>query len=143
MNATIKNDVESWVANQLKTYPLANKDILTFIGKIALHSGKEHEEIIRSLFADGYCYYFALMLKDAFGGELKWHKFYSHIVFEDKAGVIYDIDGVFYEQSKNMIVPISEIDIEAKKINQLQSSGLESFKHRQIDHEEHEEEIER
>ena len=39
---------------------------------------------IASLFTNGFCYYFAVILKDAFNrGEICWHKNYGHIVWRD------------------------------------------------------------
>lgn len=52
-------------------------------------------EIIWQTFTAGYCYYFAVMLKDAFQrGEICWCAPYGHICWVDDNGVPYDISGV-------------------------------------------------
>ena len=108
--------VNSW----LKSFPGSSKEILTFIANILYAQGPNNAEIIRSLYAAGYCYYFALMLKDAFGGEMCWHKGYSHIVWRDtNTDTVYDIDGVFYDYWEGDIVPIDVL-----------KADLECFRHR-------------
>lgn len=88
---------EEWIKKQCK-YGV-NKTIITFIADVLFHNtpGVTDEnsiESIRSLFASGYCYYFAKMLQDAFpGGKICICYPYGHIVYiyDD---VAYDIDGV-------------------------------------------------
>lgn len=68
----------------------ADKDVISFIeGFLGDH------EIIWQTFTAGYCYYFAVMLKDAFQrGEIRWCAPYGHICWVDDNGVPYDISGV-------------------------------------------------
>ena len=68
----------------------ADKDVISFIeGFLGDH------EIIWQTFTAGYCYYFAVMLKDAFQrGEICWCAPYGHICWVDDNGVPYDISGV-------------------------------------------------
>lgn len=116
----VKKAIENWVNGQLNYFKGSNKNVLTFIANILYSRGIENPEIVRGIFAAGYCYYFALMLKDAFGGEICWHKGFSHIVWKDtRDDIVYDIDGVFYDYNEGDIVPISFLREE-----------LESFRHR-------------
>ena len=51
---------------------------------------------IRNQFMDGYCYYFAHILKTAFNrGDVCWVIGDSHIVWVDTDGIAYDADGEF------------------------------------------------
>jgi len=99
-----KRDI--FVANQLKWSPNANEQVLQFIYNFAWHKAStetEHEQI-RCLFMDGYCYYFATMLKTAFKrGEICWCAPYGHFVWLDTNGVPYDIEGVSTAEAKYYI----------------------------------------
>jgi len=51
---------------------------------------------IGKVFRNGYCYYFAIMLKDAFNrGEVCMTYDHKHVVWMDDDNVAYDIDGMF------------------------------------------------
>ena len=119
---------DEWIDYEIAQTPSARKDVIQFIAEVSFHC--KATTAIYELFQQGYCYYFALMLKDAFGGEMMWHKFHSHIVWQDENGVCYDSMGVFEDYDKDDIVPLSEIDIEAEKLGRLEDSGLETFRHR-------------
>lgn len=68
----------------------ADKQVLSFIDDF-----REDDKSIRQKFCAGYCYYFAVMLKDAFHrGEICWCAPLGHICWVDDNGVPYDIDGV-------------------------------------------------
>ena len=98
-----------------------NIEVIDFISKILYfsqddscrnmkyNSTRTEDEVsnpIASLFTNGFCYYFAVILKDAFNrGEICWHKNYSHIVWRDVDGTSYDIDGVF-DAPDEEIVPV-------------------------------------
>jgi hypothetical protein len=73
---------EAWVNSQLQEFQGCRKDVIEFIADITGYNTTvlDGGEAIEELFSSGYCYYFALMLKDAFGGEICWHKNYSHIL---------------------------------------------------------------
>lgn len=117
---------EEWVNQWLQTHPTADKEVLNFIcailykkSSIYIKNCKTMEynpysgDAIYNLFACGYCYYFALMLKDAFNrGEIMWHKGFSHIVWQDVNGICYEIGGVFYDYNEEDIVPISTLSEE-------------------------------
>ena len=71
-----------------------NKNVITFIYDVLYHSGEDGIEPIRNLYANGYCYYFARMLEDAFpGGKVCVAWPFGHIVYIYK-DVAYDIDGI-------------------------------------------------
>ena len=101
-----KEKRDLFVTNQLKWSPNANEQVLQFIYNFAWHKAStetEHEQI-RCLFMDGYCYYFATMLKTAFKrGEICWCAPYGHFVWLDTNGVPYDIEGVSTAEAKYYI----------------------------------------
>ena len=110
---------QEWVENIYKTFPNARIDILEFIADILYHQGKSCESVIHLLFSSGYCYYFALILKGAFGGTICWHKGISHIVWTDSdeitsESVFYDIGGVYYDYKDGGIVPVEELGQDLK-----------------------------
>lgn len=73
-----------------------NKNVITFISEIAYHGGEQGEDVIHDLFRAGYCYWFANMLKMAFGrGRLCMTYPFGHIVWEDEDGLAYDIEGAY------------------------------------------------
>lgn len=118
---------EEWtkklVEDNLKFHPQASRDVLKFIANILYHGAPEVElsdsaESIRSTFRAGYCYYFALMLKDAFNrGCICWAAPFSHMVWMDTNSIPYDVEGV-YSGEAECFIPISYLDEE-----------LWSFKH--------------
>lgn len=99
--------------HQIKRKPYEN--VLNFIDKFALSKGADaYNNVIQPLFRSGYCYYFAIMLKDAFNdeGELCLCCPYGHIVWMYK-GVPYDIEGV-YNGEAELFIPLrflSTVDI--------------------------------
>lgn len=118
---------EKWIENQLKQFPRADEKILTFIANMGCHSQFNRVsdvEAIRYLFHAGYCYHFAVILKEMFGGTITWHKGFSHIVWTNdkvitKDSIFYDIEGVFYDYADDEMVPATVLGDE-----------LEYFKHR-------------
>lgn len=91
----------------------ADKDVISFIeGFLGDH------EIIWQTFTAGYCYYFAVMLKDAFQrGEICWCAPYGHICWVDDNGVPYDISGVC-DSECDFYIPVRYIP-----------GGIADFKH--------------
>lgn len=111
--AKMREDIMKW-------HPEANKDVIDFIVTFNWHNGKFYDlqESIRSQFRAGYCYYFALMLKDAFErGTICWCAPFGHIVWVDDDGIPYDIEGV-YDGEAEYYIPISYIQ-----------EGIADFKH--------------
>lgn len=84
-----------------------NMNVIEFIDTISSFPDRDGTESdnIDHLFCAGYCYYFANMLKLAFGGRVCWVQDRGHIVwvdcdsgsaFEDlQQSIAYDITGVF------------------------------------------------
>ena len=92
---------------------VADKEVLTFIDDFL-----ENNDIIRKKFRAGYCYYFAVMLKDAFQrGEICWCAPYGHICWVDDNGVPYDISGVC-DSECDFYIPVRYIP-----------EGIADFKH--------------
>lgn len=111
--------VESWK----EAFPNAAKDVLTFIAELKCSTNPHEEEIIEDLFSAGYCYYFAKMLQDAFGGECMWSVGRGHIVWQDtrtaypEEMLVYDIHGVYTDYE--CLRPVADLRCD-----------LESFRHR-------------
>lgn len=94
------DDFGEWYATQLdhskrhyNTEP--DKKVLGFIYDVQHACAEEDVAVIQRLFRNGYCYYFALMLQDAFpGGEIMWTIGGGHICYK-YLNVAYDITGVY------------------------------------------------
>lgn len=83
----------------------ADKEVIRFIANI-LYDSKDSDTIYY-FFTSGYCYYFALMLKDAYKrGTICWHRNHGHIVWVDDNNVAYDIDGAFYDYDDGDLLPV-------------------------------------
>lgn len=99
---------QEWIEFYLNKYKASNEDVLNFIADIIYHGYMvEEKDPIYDLFANGYCYYFANMLKLAFNrGEVCWHRNHGHIVWLDDNGIAYDAGGVFDEyDNENDLLP--------------------------------------
>lgn len=97
---------------------MGNKDVLEFINRFVCYTGKEHADAVQHLFRSGYCYYFALILKEAFGrGRVCLAAPYGHIVWEDLDGTAYDVEGICTTDYE-FLIPVEELE-----------SGLEDFMH--------------
>lgn len=109
MTDTFTNKLK-WIKQQ--TEDGADEAIITFISNILFHHVANVEdsnsiESIRSLFADGYCYYFAKMLQDAFpGGRICFCYPYGHIVYIYNQ-IAYDIDGISTAEYE-LYIPIEQ-----------------------------------
>lgn len=55
-------------------------EVLQFINKVL---EKDRMGCLEHVFADGYCYYFAKMLQEAFGGQVAWVQDTKHVVWVD------------------------------------------------------------
>ena len=99
-----------------------DKAIIKFIANFRFFAVRDVEyvqssETIRSLFENGYCYYFAKILEDAFpGGTICLCYPYGHIVYVYKE-VAYDIGGVS-DAENEYYVPINVL-----------GRGIHIFKH--------------
>lgn len=89
-----------FVSDLLKSFPNADEQVLYFIADFLYHEGLDNAESIRNLFHNGYCYYFANMLKRAFGrGEVCIAAPFGHFVWVDTNGLPYDIEGISSTES--------------------------------------------
>lgn len=100
----IRSEVERlWIENQIEHG--GDEILITFIGDILFHSGENVYKIeaIRNLFENGYCYYFAKMLEDAFpGGTICICYPFGHIIYLYNK-IPYDISGVSYAEYEELI----------------------------------------
>lgn len=65
---------------------------------------EDEQEVIRSLFRAGYCYYFAHLLENAFNrGTVVWAAPFGHICWQDVDGKVYDIEGEYDGEAYYMI----------------------------------------
>lgn len=85
----------------------SNSQVLEFINKfITKQKDIKSREVIYNQFRNGYCYYFAIILKNAFNrGEICIAYPFGHIVWIDD-GIPYDIGGV-YDGESTEFIPIS------------------------------------
>lgn len=85
-------DKENWIKHNLQIG--GNEPVIRFIAAIIFHS-KDESDAIPTLFSAGYCYYFAVILKEAFKrGSICQAWPFSHIVWVDEDDTPYDIYGV-------------------------------------------------
>lgn len=74
--------IKEFVSAFTTQYPKSDETVLTFIATFLTAAGTDQTEVIRKTFRAGYCYYFALMLHDAFpDGEVCWAAPFGHIVY--------------------------------------------------------------
>lgn len=106
-----------WVDRQLEKYPKARRDVLTFISAINQYSegttvDNGFRTPIEKLFTSGFCYYFAIMLSDAFGGKIV-QKFlngtYPHIFWMDENNILYDAYGVYDDCDPTKCIPLENM----------------------------------
>mgnify|MGYP000197642237 FL=1 len=89
-----------------------NLDVIKFIDTVSSFPDRDGKvsDNIDHLFCAGYCYYFANILKLAFGGKVCWAQDRGHIVWVDcdesstfdelQNAVAYDITGVFVDYER-------------------------------------------
>lgn len=123
MKKALNKRQSEFVEGQKVAFPNAAEDVLTFIAEFKCSVNPHEEEIIEDLFSAGYCYYFALMLKDAFGGSLMYSADRGHIVWLDNREIknhqfAYDIHGV-YEDYEKLV-----------SLREMPNDSIESFRHR-------------
>lgn len=103
---------KSFIDNNLRFHPNADKTVLQFIADFLYHGVPDvtlenSAESVRSTFRAGYCYYFAVMLQAAFQrGTICWAAPFGHIVWVDENDVPYDIEGV-NDSECDYYIPIS------------------------------------
>lgn len=70
---------EDWIASHRKQFPDARPDVLGFIYDFSSRSSDLYE-----VFVNGYCFYFANMLREAFnGGDVCWSVDYLGALVND------------------------------------------------------------
>ena len=83
--------------------------VIEFIANI-LYDDRNRNDALRSFFHSGYCYYFAVMLQNAFQkGFICIAEPLGHIVWVDDKGCAYDIEGPYLPLEHDCIVitPVS------------------------------------
>ena len=109
MKENIEHIKEATIDNICRCYPKANRKVIEFICNFNWHgkNSSDEVEIIRKQFRAGYCFYFANILKIAFGrGEVCWCAPYGHICWVDDDGFPYDIEGVC-DSDCDYFIPVS------------------------------------
>ena len=102
--------VRELLSQEMANYPDADKNVLEFIFSFLCSHAVNIDDTahVRKIFMDGYCYYFAVMLQNAFpGGKIVWCAPYGHIAYEYNA-IVYDIEGVNISDVEDYI-PIEHI----------------------------------
>ena len=81
-------------------------EVTRFIDRFYENVGQDYDkqEVLRYQFRNGYCYYFAVMLKAAFSrGEVCWAAPFGHFCWVDDDGTPYDCEGVYYGEAEHFI----------------------------------------
>lgn len=82
----------------------ADRAVAGFIADFLLHERPENSECVRALFRAGYCYYFAHMLRTAFGrGTVCWAAPFGHFVWLDDDGTPYDVEGLYFGEATDFV----------------------------------------
>lgn len=111
----------------LKIYPNAKREVLEFINTFMNYikpdeDNNNPQELLHNLFRSGYCYHFAHMLKVVFNrGEVCWAAPFSHMVWQDINGEVYDVEGI-YDGEAQYFIPI-------RFINAIHPEYVDSYKH--------------
>lgn len=100
---------EEWIKTHTTgKFENADKQVIEFIANF-IYANEQISDGVYDLFASGYCYYFAVMLKEAFNrGDICWHRNHGHIVWRDNDGIAYDIGGVFYDYEEDDLLPVRD-----------------------------------
>lgn len=105
------DEVDEWIEHQLASDNNFD-DVSSFINSFinfSIHCGND-EENIRKIFMNGYCYYFAEMLKVAFNrGEVYICAPYGHVVWRDVDNRYYDFCGE-YKNDEATFVSVTDPD---------------------------------
>ena len=104
-------------------------DVINFIADMIYNTGADPISV-HKLFACGYCYHFAVILQHEFGGEIKWLKECSHIVWTDENNLAYDIEGF---RNDLQYVEVVSLDVLEKMSAARGKGGIESFRHRYLE----------
>lgn len=112
---------EMFIKKEIALFPCADRQVIEFIADFKFRCGEEHSHIIEHLFNAGYCWFFAHMLKQAFGrGKVCFAYYEGHFVWLDGKSetddFAYDILGV--NKSWEHLIP-----------EELLGDGIWDFKH--------------
>lgn len=100
---------EKWVKMNMELYPKADKQVMEFIAKVIFNQGESNVGVIQGLFTQGYCYYFANMMKLAFHRGIICYVYdIGHFVWVDN-GVAYDVEGVYELVESEYLIPEDKI----------------------------------
>lgn len=87
--------VKAFTNRELEEFPMASRKVIHFIANFRYMQCKEEAvQAMEYQFLHGYCYYFARMLQDTFGGDLYIVLNRCHIVWSPDGKYFYDITGV-------------------------------------------------
>ena len=110
-----------WIANA-KTEP--EKFINNFMD--SGYASEDDMMKLREKFRNGYCYYFATILKTAFNrGEICWTAPFGHFVWVDTDGKAYDIEGSYDMRNTETFYLIPEKYVK-KFIGDFLHNGIKS-----------------
>lgn len=120
-----RNTAEYYLSRYIWEFQYPDRDkadeiVLAFINNVACyhHADLMKQSAVYELFSSGYCFYFAVMLREAFQrGEVCWCAPYGHICWVDNNGLAYDIYGIC-DAPADYFIPVSYI-----------KDGLADFKH--------------
>ena len=97
-NGMMCKSIASYLSQQIKDCTKnSTMEVLIFLQDFYKHNmlGRDDQDVLRLHFRSGYCYYFAHMLKVAFGrGEVCWCSDQDHFVWLDTDNTAYDAEGV-------------------------------------------------
>lgn len=85
---------------------MAENEVLSFIEKFYCRGDNDDicKEVLRRQFRNGYCYYFAIILKTAFKrGEVCWCAPFGHMCWVDVDGTPYDCEGEYTGEALYLI----------------------------------------
>ncbi len=117
------DEVLQWITNFYDTVKKNYTDVIHNHLDIAVN------EIVRRTFRNGYCYFFAHMLKNAFdgrGGVFMTVPF-GHFVWKDIDGTCYDVEGIYDPKVCDAFYLIPEEYVRSKLPNYFNS-----FRHAEI-----------
>lgn len=86
--------IQDWSETQYKLG--AAHDVINYIAMFRWFGGRKNVQVITNVFTNGFCYFFALLLKDVFArGDLVELDGFSHVLWQDTDGKVYDINGLW------------------------------------------------
>lgn len=131
LRANVPECREDFMAENLsRTNKPFRKDVLNFIADFLYTTGAYPVSLV-TVFTSGYCYHFACILQHEFGGNIRWVKNRSHMVWEDETGMLYDIEGIFELTPFDIVFPLEELDRLAAH-GEISIDGLEEYRHRYL-----------